>query len=70
MPTIRIDHEITKDQLLEIIHETSFSKPEIEQIMHSLLPPPTSTYNWRNKKNRKNKRNRRNIQNGRYSIYM
>lgn len=39
MATIRIEHEITKDQLLEIIQETSFSKSEIEQIMHSLLPP-------------------------------
>lgn len=38
MATIRIEHEITKEQLLELIQETSFSKPEIKQILLSLFP--------------------------------
>lgn len=47
MPTIHIDHEITKDQLLEIIQETSFSKPEIKQILLSLFPHRGTTDNAR-----------------------
>lgn len=38
MKTIRIEHEITKEQLLELIQETSFSKDEIKQILLSFFP--------------------------------
>lgn len=47
MATIRIEHEITKDQLLEIIQETSFSKPEIKQILLSFFPHRGTTDNAR-----------------------
>ncbi len=47
MATIRIELEITKDQLLEIIQETSFSKPEIKQILLSLFPHRETTDNAR-----------------------
>lgn len=45
MATIRIEHEITKDQLLEIIQETSFSESEIKQILLSLFPHRGTTDN-------------------------
>ena len=43
MATIRIEHEITKDQL----QDTSFSKPEIKQILLSLFPHRGITDNER-----------------------
>ena len=78
MATIRIELEITKDQLLEIIQETSFSKPEIKQILLSLFPHRETTdnarlieeiseflYNWCH-----GKENRRNIQHSPIYLWM
>lgn len=36
--TVTIQHEVTKDELLAMIAQADFSKPEVRQILTTLFP--------------------------------
>lgn len=44
---VHINHEISKDELLDMIREANFSKPEIRQILSTLFPSRGSNDNAR-----------------------